>query len=497
MCSCKEKLDSALNENINLRKRLHELQEQIAILRHHKYGKKSETLNSLQLQLTMFDDAADDVTETVTPISPEMEEVNYKRRKRSGKNGRNIDTSTLPRETVIHDLSDEEKKCTCGKCLIKIGEDKSEKIEFIPASLKVIEHVTLKYACKSCEVIKSATKPATSALAKCMAGNSLIAEIIISKYENHLPLYRQSKIWEKQGLDIPDNTMGNWVMGAAEALQPLGDAMWQLIEKTRLLQADETPVKILYPDKKGYMWAYQSLDDGNKFIRFEFSETRSGSVPDARLKNFSGVLQTDGYSGYNQMRKSENIVTIGCWDHSRRKFADALKIYGNNKSGLTGKMLRLIGELYKVEQDHKDSTVTERYAARQEKSTLILQDIFTRARDAKPSPGALATAITYLRNNKSELMRYIDYGDTQISNCLTENQIRPLALGRKNWLFMGNAESANKAALLYSLIQSCHLNKIDARKYLTFVLGKVHAMRRGEVGPATLLPQFISPDLLV
>jgi transposase len=421
MCSCKEKLDSALDEVTNLKKRLHELQEQMAILRHNKYGKRSETSNSLQLQLTIFDDAADDVTETVTPISPEMEEVSYKRKKRSGKNGRNIDTSTLPRETVIHDLSDGEKQCSCGKCLIKISEDKIEKIEFIPASLKVIEHITLKYACKSCEAIKSATKPATAALAKCMAGNSLIAEVIISKYENHLPLYRQSKIWQKQGLDIPDNTMGNWVMGAAEALEPLGNAMWQQINNIRLLQADETPVKILKPDKKGYIWVYQSLDEGNKFIRFEFSETRSGSVPNARLKNFSGILQTDGYAGYNQMRTSENIITLGCWDHARRYFTNALKIYGNKKTGLIGKMLQLIGELYKVERDYKDSSMAERYAARQEKSKDILLAIFTQVGGAIPAPGALAKAITYLRNNKTELMRYIDYGDTQISNCLTEN----------------------------------------------------------------------------
>ena len=388
MCSCKEKLDSALDEVSSLKQRVQCLQEQVALLKHNKYGKKSEA--SSVLQLVIFDDAADDVTETVTPIDQEMENVNYKRRKRNIKNGRNIDTSKLPREAIIHDLSDTEKQCSCGKCLVKIGEDKSEKIEFIPASLKVIEHITLKYACKSYDAIKSASKPTTSAIAKSMAGNSLIAEVIISKYESHLPLYRQSKIWEKQGLYIPDNTMGNWVMGAAELLEPLGNALWNQIKKVRLLQADESPVKILNPNKKGYMWVYQSLDPGNKFINFEFSESRSGSVPNARLKDFTGILQTDGYSGYNQMRKSEYIVTLGCWDHARRKFADALKIYGNKKSGLTGKMLKLIGKLYKVEQDYKNSSIEERYEARQKKSKLILADIFQRARDTRPAPGALA-----------------------------------------------------------------------------------------------------------
>jgi transposase len=150
-------------------------------------------------------------------------------------------------------------------------------------------------------------------------------------------------------------------------------------------------------------------------------------------------------------------------------------------------MLELIGELYKVERDYKNSSIAERYDARQKKNKDTLLNIFHIARDAKPDTGSLAKAITYLRNNKSELMHYIDYGYTQINNCLTENQIRPLALGRKNWLFVGNEQAANKAALLYSLIQSCHLNKINARKYLIYVLGSAHAMRKGNVDPVSLL----------
>lgn len=483
------------NQLASANKKITWFEEQFKLARHRQFGKQSETSQSLNF--TLFDDdESDEVIETVEPIDAERVQVTYSRAPRKKNNGRNIDTSKLLRERRLHDLLDEEKVCACGCALEKIGEDVSEQLEYIPAIIKVIEHVRPKYTCRTCESIQSAEKP-EQPLPKSMATSSLIAEVVLKKYDHHLPLYRQSKIFAQDGIDIPDNTLGNWVMGAAEALTLLGDALWEQLSRVRLLQADETPVKILKPDKQGYMWVYQSLDPGNLFIVFEFCLTRSGDHPSHRLKTFSGILQTDGYSGYNGLRQRTDIINLGCWDHARRKFTDVIKICNDNKNGLGGKILKLINKLYKIEREYKQSSIEDRYKARQEQAKPILDEIFKNADKATALPkGVLGKAIGYLKNNRADLMAYINYGDTRISNCLTENQIRPFALGRKNWLFVGNEVSANKSALWYSLIQSCKINGINPRDYLIAVLNKVHAMRRKEIDPVLLLPQFIDRALL-
>lgn len=378
----------------------------------------------------------------------------------------------------------------------KFGEDKVEKIDYIPAQLKVIEHITPKYSCKSCDTIKSAEKPKYP-LQKGMASANLITDVILKKYDEHLPLYRQSKILERDGIIIPDNTLGNWVMGAAEALLPLGEALWQQIILSKYIQADETRVKILKPDKKGFMWVYQGLDPDNRFVCFEFDLTRSAQVPENRLKNFSGLLQTDGYSGYINLGKQESIIHLGCWDHARRKFVDADKICINKGKGIASEFIKLIARLYKVEREINHFSDKKRGQARQRRSTLILDKLFQKAKKINAPPkSSLGTAITYLLNNELELRHYVNYGNAHMSNCLTENIIRPFAVGRRNWLFVGNEVSANRSALLYSLIQTCKINKINVRKYLVYVLNQVHAMRHGEINPTSLLPQFIDPESL-
>jgi transposase len=486
-------IEALKEQNKKLTDKIIWFEEQIKLGRHRKFGKQSEQTQTI---LPLFDDSeSDEVEETITPIDAQTEQVTYSRKKPEKKNGRNIDTTNLPREQIIHDLSDAEKTCVCGCQLAKIGEDKSEQLELIPEQIKVIEHITPKYTCRTCETIKAAKKP-ESPIQKCMAGASLIVDVIIKKYDHHLPLYRQSKILLQNSIDIPDNTLGNWVMGAADVLFPLEKAFWEQIIRTRYLQADETTVKVLKPDKKGYMWAYQSLDPSNRFILFEFNISRAGSVPENRLKDFSGILQTDGYAGYERLGKQEKIIHLGCWDHARRKFADAIKVSAN-KTGIANNFLMLINSLYDIEREIKESSDKIRFDSRQKKSKAILSRIFNLAKTTKTLPkSTLGGAITYLKNNEKCLRKYIEHGCAQISNILTENQIRPFAIGRKNWLFVGNEKSANKSALLYSIIQSCKINKIDFRKYLIYVLNHAHAMRRGEINPASLLPQFINPEIL-
>jgi transposase len=473
--------------------------EQIKLIRHRHFGRQSEKTESMQFSL--FDESESDevlATETQTDAQKmaDLVTVTYTRPRNKKIVGRKIDTSNLPRERIVHDLASDQKTCACSALLALIGEDVSEQLELIPAQLKVIEHVKLKYACKDCKTIISAKKEIESPIAKSMAGSTLIADVIIKKYDHHLPLYRQSKIFAQSGVIIPDNTLGNWVMGAADVLSPLGDALWKQVIKSRYIQADETPVKILKPDKKGYMWAYHSLESKNRFIAFEFNISRSASVPENRLKYFKGLLQTDGYAGYHAIGKQEGVIHYGCWDHARRKFVAVIKVSGN-PNGIAGQLLTLINSLYEIEREIKEKSTNDRYQTRQEKSKPILEKIFSIGKSIKALPkSTLGDALTYLKNNEPYLMRYIDDGRAQMSNILTENQMRPFAIGRKNWMFVGNEDSANKSALLYSLIQSCKINNIDMRKYLIYVLNKAHAMRRGDVDAKSLLPQFIDPELL-
>ncbi len=264
------------------------------------------------------------------PSEAEKETITYIREKKS--NNCKIDTSKLQREIVVHDLSEEEKSCACCQsAMIPIGKDKSEKLEYLPATLKVVEHQCIKYACRQCETIKSGQK-SDEVIPKSMAGTSLLTEIILSKYQAHIPLYRQSKIFAHNQLDIPANTLGNWVLQVGEALEPLAQAQRQQLASVKALQADETPVKNKEQDKKSYMWCYHSLDPGNRFVIFAYNASRSAQVPLEMLADFSGILQTDGYSGYTALRQKANIIGVGCFAHIRRKFADVIKV-ANSKKG--------------------------------------------------------------------------------------------------------------------------------------------------------------------
>lgn len=489
------------NEKIVLKKSQEEwrekynyLLEQIRLMKQRHFGKKSEQIEGLIQQKIIFDDLEpEEKTEEVE--EPVTETVTYTRQKK--KVGRKIDTKNLPREQIIHDLSSEEKICDCcGNELVKIGEDKSEQLEYIPEQLKVIEHINPKYTCRNCETIKAAKKP-ESPLPKSMAGASLISNVIIKKYDYHLPWYRQSKILSHSGIDIPANTIGNWFMESGEVLSPLSEALWNEINETRVLQADETKVKVLADDIKGYMWGYHSCDPNNRFVVFEYNQSRSEQIVINTLENYRGILQTDGYTGYKKTGSKEGVIHIGCWAHCRRKFVETIKM--TKQTGTAHEIVSLIAKLYGTEETArvKQLNFLERKELRKKAAQPIIEKIHKcLIKSNAPPKSALSSAINYALNQWEYLKRYIEYGEAEIDNNWIENQIRPFALGRKNWLFAGNKRAADTAAFFYSIIQTCKLNNIDAQKYLTYVLNQVGKMRRGEVIPKTLLPQFIDKTLL-
>jgi transposase len=479
-------------ENLDLKNKYNYLLEQIRLMKQRQFAKKTEQMSGLTQKDLIFDDAEPEEKEVEEPIT---ETISYTRQKKQV--GRRIDTSKLPREQIVHDLSAEEKKCvTCGKELEKIGEDTSEQLEYIPAQLKVIEHIRPKYTCRCCETIKSAEKP-ESPIAKSMAGASLISDVIIKKYDHHLPWYRQAKIFAQAGIDIPANTIGNWFMQAGVVLEPLKIALWEQLDQIKVLQVDETRVKILAGDLKGYMWVYHSYDPENKFAIFEYNQGRGQVVVNKTLENYQGILQSDGYSGYNWMRKKDGVIQLGCWAHCRRKFFEIVKL--TKKAGTAHAMVGLIKQLYEIEEKARSQKLNfnARRELRQKDAKPIIEKIHNCITKAQPPPkSAIGNAINYALNQWEYLKRYIEYGEAEIDNNWVENQIRPFALGRKNWMFIGNKDAADTAAFFYSIIQTCKLNNIECHKYLTYVLNQAGKMRRHEVAPKILLPQFIDKNLM-
>ena len=504
-----EKLEHHIEENNRLQQNQEALEnqiscyiEQIRLGKIRQFGQKSEASGQLELLLSVAFDETGEIGQAEDQPESDKEEnladsetITYSRKKKTV--GRKIDTSKLLREVITHDLSESEKSCSkCGNRLEKFGEDRSEQLEYVPSQLKVIEHICLKYSCRCCETVGSASKP-DSPLPKSMAGPSLIAEVIIKKYEWHLPWYRQSKIFAQDGLDIPANTICNWFLQSGEVLEPLSIALKEQINNTRLLQADETPVKVLKDNARGYMWGYHSLEPDNRFILFEYNRSRSGKTASDNLERYHGILQTDGYSGYNSLRAREDIISLGCWAHCRRYFTDVVKI--SSKAGKAHEVVKWITKLYQIEARAREQNLdfTARKELRQSQAPPILQKIREVITKSIPPPkSALGKAITYALNQWEELTRYVDHGEAEIDNNLIENQIRPFAVGRKNWLFLGNERSAKIAAFFYSLIQTCRINNIDARKYLIYALTQAAGMRRGEVDPKDLLPQYIDRSLL-
>lgn len=481
-------IDELGTENKNLKAKLKWFEEQIQLAKAIKYGKSSEQSESLQFD--MFSDNESEIQEQEETDAP-ADAITPERKKKS--TGRKLDTSKLPREVVVHDLSETEKCCAdCQNELHKIGENVSEKIEIVPAQVKVIEHHTIQYACRSCETAKSAKKE-PSLVPKSMAGNSLIIEVILAKYQRHLPLYRQSQIFKSGGVDIPRNTLGNWLLSAFDVLAPIGEALWEQLKQTHVLQVDETPVKMLAEDKKGYMWVYHSCDQDNRFVVFEYNSSRGAHVVDNRLKSFSGILQSDGYSGYNTQRARSNIINVGCFAHCRRKFAEVVKA-STGKTGKAHNAIAMIGKLYRIEQEAKDLSHEQRYELRQAKATPIVDGFYTwleKIAPKTPPQSKIGKAVSYALNQWRYLSEYVHHGEVAIDNNQVENQIRPFALGRKNWLFVGNQRGADAAALFYSLIETCKLNDIEPRKYLTKLFEDLPKVRRGEIDAKALLPQHI------
>lgn len=460
------------------------LKEQLQLAQQRHFGKKKET---------------GDIIAKQEESAPELEQVaGYTRKKTTKKHsGRVLDTSDLPRFSIHHDIKDEDKHCcSCHGPLHLIGKDKSEQLEILPQRFYVAEHLRYKYGCRHCETITMAPKE-MAPIPKALAGASLLTEVIINKYHSHLPLYRQSKMIENFGLLIPDNTLGNWVRQVGEGLMLLYDALWQSVQRG-YLQVDETPVKVQSSDKKGYLWCYLAPLIG--IVIFEMSLTRASRVVENRLAQFKGLLQTDGYYGYNGMRKKKDVTGFGCATHARRKYVEVFKV-SKDPNGIAAQMVEKLQPIYALEEKMRslDCSFHLRKRLRQKIAWPIWKDIGRWLRKIRPqvSPKTqLAEAIDYTLKQWPYIIRYLRHGMAEIDNNWVENEIRPVALGRKNWLFIGNEDSGKIHALFYSLVGSAIWNDINPRVYIHYLITQLHNLRLKKVDPASLLPHKIDKNIL-
>ena len=412
-------------------------------------------------------------------------------KKRSG--GRQPLARHLQRERIVHDLAEEEKHCfACQQDLRPIGEESSERYEYIPAQLTVIEDIRKKYAC-ACTV-RTAAKP-PQPIEKSTAGASLLAQVIVAKTADHLPLHRQEKIFERHGVDISRKTMGGWLAQCADLLKPLYGSMKEVLLQSKVIGTDDTSVKVL--DMKlpfartGRIWPYYG-DPAHPVILYDYTATRERAGPEEFLKGYRGYLQADAYGGYDAFFKdpARGLIEVGCWAHARRYFHKAL----DSDQARMGPALLLIAQLYRVEKEARSLTADDRLRLRQLQSQPILEKLRNylseiQAEVLPKSPEG--RAVRYTLKNWTALTRYCEDGDLQIDNNATERAIRGVAVGRNNWVFFGSDDGGKTAAVLRSFVASCQRVGVDPFVWLKDILSRIadHPITR----LAELLPHNWAP----
>jgi len=380
----------------------------------------------------------------------------------------------LTRIEVIHDLSDEEKVCPHdGQVLKEIGEKTSEQLDIIPMQIQVIRHIRKQYACPCCEgYLKTASKP-KQPIEKSQASASLLSYIAVSKYADSLPLYRQSNILGRFGIEMNRTTLANWMIQCGALIQPLMNRFEEQLLEQPYIHMDETPVQVLNEagktaESQSYMWVRSAGPPGQRITLFDYSPSRSGAVPRRLLLDFKGALMVDGYEGYAPVCKEQSLARLGCWAHARRKFVDASKA-SKKKNAQAVYAIKLMARLYAIEKHNKSASGDVRYQARQEKAKPILDKLRRWLDETKPKvppKTLLGKALHYLEHQWPRLVRYLDDGNYPIDNNLVENAIRPFAIGRKNWLFSASVKGAKASANLYSLIETAKANGLEPYAYL-------------------------------
>lgn len=451
--------------------KIEQLTHEMAVLKRWKFAARSEQLHGTQRSLldeTIDADLEAIAVELATLQSPEQARAPRNQPKRSPL------PAHLPRVDVRHEP--EQTVCSCGCAMKRIGEDVSEKLDYTPGVVHVERHIRGKWACAQCQTLVQAPVPA-QVIDKGLPTAGLLAQVLVAKYADHQPLYRQEGIFERAGVAIPRSTLAQWVGACGVRLQPLVDALRGMLLERAVLHADETPVAMLDPGKgrthRAYLWSYSSTQfDGVQAVVYDFADSRAAVHPKAFLAGWAGKLVCDDYSGYKALFAA-GVTEVGCLAHARRKFHD---LWVNHHSAVAEEALKLFGALYDVEREAREVSAEQRQRIRQLQSRPIadkLREWLLLQRQKATDGTAIAKAIDYSLGRWEALTRFLDDGALPIDNNWVENRIRPIALGRSNWLFAGSLRAGKRAAAVMSLIQSARLNGHDPYRYLKDILERL------------------------
>jgi transposase len=474
--------EALVRENVELQTENQRLKAELAELKRLIHGSKRERFVPAvpPEQLALFGD----LEKAIEEGKKETQKITYERKKpRKEKPFRNTLPEDLPREEVIIEPDFD----TEG--MVVIGKEVTEELDYVPASFKVFCYIRFKYADpKNGDAgIRIADMPARP-IDKGIAGPGLLARILVNKFCDHLPFYRQQKVFSREGFDIPSSTLEGWFARTCNLLEPLYEELRRQVLTSDYLQADETPIKVLDKQKKGkthrgYHWIYHAPE--KKLALFDYRPGRGRTGPAAILQDFKGWLQTDGYSVYEDFEKRSGIQLVGCLAHARRYFERALETHPEAAS----QMLKWMQQLYAVERKAREYQLTaeQRKALRQEEALRVIDQIGKWMVEQHKAPDFLpkdlmGKAFTYLLHRFNYITRYLQDGRLEIDNNLAENLIRPIAIGRKNYLFAGSHKGAQRAAMAYSLLACCKLNDVNPFDYLRDVISRMpnHSIQRLE-----------------
>ena len=461
------------------------LQHELDVWLRRIFGRRSEkfTADERQLLLGIVEDHGIPGQGAVEADSGERLPREPRDRKKPRAHGRQSLPAELPRRVEVVDVPEAARTCSrCGQEKAVIGHEVSEKLEYVPASFHVVQTRRVKRACPAGHGVTVAPG-APQAVEKSMAAEGLLAHVVVSKYADHLPLHRLEAILARHGVRLTRSTQCDWVREVARACAPIAEEIKRQVLAADYLQTDDTSVVVLGGDEgsfKGRLWTY--LDPLVRQVVFEATATHERAGPEAFLSSFRGYLQADAYRGYDALYSSGRIVEVACWAHGRRRFKEAL-----DTEPRAAEVLLLVQQLYAVEDEAKDLSAEARRTLRQERSAPVLGriDQLRRKLQADVLPKSpLGDALRYLDNQWAPLQRFLEDGRLAIDNNRAENQLRVVAVGRKNWLFAGSLEGARWAAILYSLVQSCRLVGVDPFLYVRDVL------RRLPIHPQKLIGQL-------
>ncbi|MDE2394229.1 MAG: IS66 family transposase [Burkholderiales bacterium] len=463
---------------------------EITRLKRWRFGSSSESLDSSE-QTVLFDaivadtaleDRAADDERKPPPAAP--------RAKRQAV--RQALPASLPRIDCPHELT--KTHCECGQPLVRVGEEISEQLDCEPARFFVLRHIRGKYACACCQTIQAEPMPAQM-IDKGIPAPGLLAQVVVAKHDDHLPLYRQTEVYARSGVHIPRSSMAQWIGTCGVRLAPLVEALKDFILSHSVIHADETPVSLLAPGrgktKKAYMWVYRTTNFvARRAVLFDFCNSRSGEHPRRVLEGFCQTLVSDDFSGYHALHAG-GVTAAFCVAHARRKLFEAHKFNG---SEIAAGAIARIAKLYEIEREAKDLQPDERLRMRQQLSRPIadaLHEWLRTQRQALAKADVTARAIDYSLSNWSALTRFLDDGNVPIDNNAAENSVRPLCVGRKNWLFVGSQQAGERAAAVLSLIESAKLNGHDPWAYLKDVFERLPTLKQRDLDQ--LLPHNWRP----